>query len=148
MKQLFFNAKGERVSDITMTDEPSEYVIQRFENERISIVLCREIMVSLAPGQPISTMKSFTVEVWNIISTDFEGRPIKPKSVKDTDATTSFRELDAALGHYRQLILQNSDSHLDGKGELIEVGNKFTPPSKDIPLIAEESPASDIFGSW
>lgn len=125
------------------------YTVKKFDNGRLRIKITRCNRIENAHIIPEEFRPKFEVEVWNILSTDVEGRPLaEPKVIYDVTESKKFRDLESAKEHYEKLLLEWTDCQLDGSGRLCEVGNKLAPPPPDAPTIAEDNPLSAAVGSW
>ena len=125
------------------------YTINKFDNGRLRIRVTRCNRIENVHVIPDEFQLKFEVEVWNIISTDTEGRPLAaPKVIYDVTESKKFANIKAATEHYERLLLDWTDCQVDGSGKLHEIGNKLAPPAPDVPTVADDSPLSDAVGSW
>lgn len=125
------------------------YTIKKFDNGRLRVRLVRLNRIENVHIIPDEHQLRFEVEVWNIISTDTEGRPLAaPKVIYDVTESKKFSNVKAATTHYERILVEWTDCHVDASGKLREVGNLLIPPAPDAPTIASDSPLSDAVGSW
>lgn len=142
---------GTPLVSLTTCYVSDDYIHRRFENEHVSLTLRTNRYVHHAHIIPPEHWGRFSVDVENIIRDDpVDGSfLVEPKRVKDVDASKTYRTLEEAMRDFDLFVAKYTESEFDPEtGELIEVGNIFTPPDPDKPTLKEDSPIKEEFGSW
>jgi len=118
---------------------PNPYVLRKFQNEKISMSLIRIGVIHRVEVVPIEHQMNFKVEIWNITELGL---------VEDLDSA-EFRTEPQATAYFEKFLAKWTECVFDPEtGKLKEVGNIFTPPDPDIPVVAEHTFAAGEFGTW
>jgi len=152
----YFNREGIQIAKPLygkLIADESYVIVRRFENDRIKIEVMWTGEVKDAQNYMHTMLPLFRINCWNIVTEESTGvrhlaiDPIMNGAVLHNEAS-AIHAYESFLASWTECSLEAKD---DGTTELIEVGNKYTPPpppDPNKPATAQIDEDCDEVGAW